>query len=493
MIKSTLSYINKKLLGKRLAKYNNNKSKKCFMESRGDQMIEKLKKYHVDNAISPLNFNCKYFSSCVSKAQNKGKFTKGHGIWVGTEYEKGKVPKLLFLSLDSGSAELDPNKRTMEAAMKWNQAWLPGKGDKPRHWYRTQQFAWHMFNEYNNTFNTTLDIGNVDENYDFKPLTEIHKVKPYYAAANSAKCCMNNESRSQADSILFENCREYILGELTILDPDILVTQGQYARMVAEKMQIKKILHKENISEASSKADDYHILQMNNGKTVVWIHHYHPNNYGFFKKNRDKYIAYAKKTAEFLKTKRIDTNTSFTTQTNDKSESTPERLQETDLKVGGKVITQVKKLNVLDDWKYTNEWLEKKYGDGFDKKDQISQALKSQSASIAIRSYIEDNGPELAPIQRHINRFVNLINEGQFDKCKSYHEKWNFIDRLESLPNNFLEDADKSMDRMYAYNYQKAPAQIVKLIEFIDKKRREAEKVLDTLINHLRNIAEQEE
>ena len=333
----------------------------------------------------------------------------------------------------------------------------------------------------------------MDENYDFKPLTEIHKVKPYYAAANSAKCCMNNESRSQADSILFENCREYILGELTILDPDILVTQGQYARMVAEKMQIKKILHKENISEASSKADDYHILQMNNGKTVVWIHHYHPNNYGFFKKNRDKYIAYAKKTAEFLKTKRIDTNTSFTTQTNDKSESTPERLQETDLKVGGKVITQVKKLNVLEDWKYTNEWLEKKYGDGFDKKDQISQALKSQSASIAIRSYIEDNGPELAPIQRHINRFVNLINEGQFDKCKSYHEKWNFIDRLESLPNNFLEDADKSMDRMYAYNYQKAPAQIVKLIEFIDKKRREAEKVLDTLINHLRNIAEQEE
>ena len=146
MIKSTLSYINKKLLGKRLAKYNNNKSKKYFMESRGDQMIEKLKKYHVDNAISPLNFNCKYFSSCVSKAQNKGKFTKGHGIWVGTEYEKGKVPKLLFLSLDSGSAELDPNKRTMEAAMKWNQAWLPGKGDKPKHWYRTHQFAWQVYN-----------------------------------------------------------------------------------------------------------------------------------------------------------------------------------------------------------------------------------------------------------------------------------------------------------------------------------------------------------
>ncbi|MFC1488840.1 hypothetical protein ACFL6B_03230 [Thermodesulfobacteriota bacterium] len=456
-------------------------------------MIEKLKKYYEDNEISPLNFNCKYFSSCVSRAENKDKFTKGHGIWVGAEYEKGKVPKLLFLSLDSGSAELDPNKRTMEAAMKWNQAWLPGKGDKSKHWYRTHQFAWHMFNECNNAFNTSLPIGNVDNNYDFKPLNEIHKIKPYYAAANSAKCCMNNERRSQADSILFKNCSEHILGELAILEPDILVTQGKYARMVAEKMEIKKILHKKNISGASSKEDDYHILQMNNGKTLVWIHHYHPNNYGTFKKNRDKYITYANKTAEFLKNKRIETNTSFTAQTNDKPQSASQRLHETDLKVGGKVITQVKKLNVLEDWKYTREWLEKKYGDGFDKKDQISQALRSEMASITIRNYIDDSGPEIAPIQRHINRFIDLINQGLFDKCKNYQEKWNFIDRLESLPNNLLEDTEKDMDRMHAYNYQKTPAEIVKIIEFIDEKRREAKEVLDTLIEQLRNIAEQEE
>jgi hypothetical protein len=264
-------------------------------------MIEKLKKYYVDNGIYPINFNCKHYTRCVSKAQNKEKFTKGHGIWVGTEYEKGKVPKLLFLSLDSGSAEQDPNKRTMEAAKEWNLKWLPGKGDKSRHWYRTHQFAWHVFNEFNNTFNTALDIGNVDDNYDFKPVTEIHKIKPYYAATNSAKCCMNNESRSQADGILFENCREYIIGELSILDPDILVTQGKYARMVAEKMKIKEVLHKENISGASSKEEDYHIVQMNNGKMIVWIHHYHPNNYGTFKKNRDKYITYAKKAATFIK------------------------------------------------------------------------------------------------------------------------------------------------------------------------------------------------
>ena len=264
-------------------------------------MIEKLKKYYVDNEIYPLNFNCKHYNSCISKAENREKFTKGHGIWVGPEYEKGRVPKLLFLSLDSGSAEPDPKKRTMEAAEEWNLKWLPGKGDKAKHWYRTQQFAWHVFNEFNNTFNTALDIGNVDENYDFKPVTQIHKIKPFYSATNSAKCCMNNELRSQADSILFENCREYILGELSILAPDILVTQGKYARMVAETINRIKVLHKKNISGASAKEEDYHVIQLVNGKPLIWIHHYHPNNYGTFWKNREKYKVYAQKAAGSIK------------------------------------------------------------------------------------------------------------------------------------------------------------------------------------------------
>ena len=287
--------------------------------------------------ISPLNFNCKYYPSCVSRAQNKRKFTKGHGIWVGTEYEHGKIPKLLFLSLDSGSAELDPNKRTMEAAREWNLKWLPGKGDKPRHWYRTQQFAWHLFNEFNNAFNTALEIGNVDANYDFNPVTEIHKIKPYYAAANSAKCCMNNEGRKQANLTLFKNCKEYILGELEILRPDILVTQGDPARAVAEEMKKRtQLIKRENISQANKNKDDFHILKLTDGRTLLWIHHYHPTNFGAFKKNRDKYKTYAKKAAEFIKTSRIDANKSISGKTKDRSESLSDRAPETDFEAGKK-------------------------------------------------------------------------------------------------------------------------------------------------------------
>ncbi|MBU4259645.1 MAG: ribonuclease H-like domain-containing protein [Proteobacteria bacterium] len=161
-----------------------------------------------------------------------------------------------------------------------------------------------------------------------------------------------------------------------------------------------------------------------------------------------------------------------------------------------KTKAQVKKLDVLEDWEYTEEWLNKKFGESYDnEKDKIRKALQSQSidASISIRFYIEYYGPMLAPVQRHINRFIDMVNEGQFDKTKNFQEKWQFIDRLESLPNDLLRSNDKDMDKMHDYNYQKAPAQIVKIIDNLDKKRREAQEVLNALVSQLNDIAKREE
>ena len=161
-----------------------------------------------------------------------------------------------------------------------------------------------------------------------------------------------------------------------------------------------------------------------------------------------------------------------------------------------KTKAQVKKLNVLEDWKYTEAWLDKKFGDdiyGIYKKDKIGQALQSEDASIAIRVHIHHNGLMLAPVQRHINRFIDMVNEGQFNKTKDSQEKCKFIDRLQKLPNYLLEKNDENMDEMNAYNYKKAPEQIVKIIDNLDKKRREAKEVLDSLVEQLSDITEQEQ
>jgi len=158
-----------------------------------------------------------------------------------------------------------------------------------------------------------------------------------------------------------------------------------------------------------------------------------------------------------------------------------------------KTKAQVENLNVSEVWKYTEEWLEEKFGGGGSYKvDKVSRALQSDEASSAIHVYIFHNGPMLAPVQRHINRFIDMVNEGQFDKCKDYQEKCKFIERLAKLPNFLLYDTDDNMDEMHAYNYQKAPEEIVKIIDNLDKKRREAKKVLDALVGQLSDIAEKE-
>ena len=48
--------------------------------------------------------------------------------------------------------------------------------------------------------------------------------------ANSAKCCMNKPQRKKANAVLFRNCQQNLSGELGILRPQIVVTQGKESR-----------------------------------------------------------------------------------------------------------------------------------------------------------------------------------------------------------------------------------------------------------------------
>jgi hypothetical protein len=153
--------------------------------------------------------------------------------------------------------------------------------------------------------------------------------------------------------------------------------------------------------------------------------------------------------------------------------------------------TTIKKINVLEGWKYTEKWLEKKFGPIFDEKDKIQQALQSKDGSWKVRKYIYDNGPNLAAVQRHINRFIDIVNEVQFDETKGLKEKSGLINRLMSLPNNLFDSNEEDMDRMYAYNYKKAPRQIVEIIDNIDRERRKAKETFDVLVRQLKDITKQ--
>ncbi len=271
-------------------------------------MRNRLKEYYDKCGISSLNFHCQHYDSCIQVVKDRSKFATGRALDVGTEYEKGILPRLLFLSLDSGSAKLDPQKRSFGAPQNENGGWVPAnKKELKQHWYITHQFAWHVFNEINKAFGLNLDIGKVNNYFHFQPIDEIHKIKPFFAHTNSIKCSVNKKDRKQAPNLLYKNCRNFVINELYILDPDIMVTQGDFAWDVAAKLD-SEILVQENISKANIRKNDFTILRLKTGKVVLWIHHYHPRSTRKvgtrFHLNYDNYELYAKKVAQFLTTYR---------------------------------------------------------------------------------------------------------------------------------------------------------------------------------------------
>lgn len=220
-------------------------------------MLKDLEAYYQDNGISPLDFRCQHWESC--KKENEA-FTESSGAFVSTGYEKGVLPRLLFLSLDSGSNDSEPDHRTMEFIRKHEEnecevARLP----KQQHWYRTHELAWILLRQ-------------------FRPNMTIQDSHLYFAHANSAKCSMNNRNKTEARPGIFKNCRRYVGGEVAILQPDILVTQGKWAKVaIEEAFKVPGASENELCSHRWVPIAD---------RRTLWFHTYHPRNFGKFNQQR---------------------------------------------------------------------------------------------------------------------------------------------------------------------------------------------------------------
>ncbi len=220
-------------------------------------MIDDLQKYYFENGILSTSFTCAYKEKCQGDCSE---FTGPKSAFVSSGYEANLLPRLLFLSLDSGRGDKNDEKRLPYAVRQQEEierdVLLLHKG---RHWYLTHELAWYIFRR----FNTTI---------------KIQDVKKYFAHANAAKCSMNKEQKEKADTVLFKNCKGYLPGELQVLSPEIIVTQGNEAKEAIGLIIYDKII--ERIDEFAS------IIKLN-GKNVFWLHTYHPRSGKYFHKQRD--------------------------------------------------------------------------------------------------------------------------------------------------------------------------------------------------------------
>ena len=230
-------------------------------------MLRRLNVFYEEHGILPDRFRCSSYAACSAGSPG---FTSAKASYVGPRYEERGLPRLLFLSLDSGSADPDPRKRTAEAVREWNLACDVAALPKNNHWYRTHEMAFELLRQ-------------------FKPGLTVDDTKLYFAHVNSAKCCQNKSQRKQADKVLFENCRRFIPGELRLLSPDVVVTQGDWAKdAIRESFNILE--HEERTIASNYKIDARYetgCIEFKRGaKTFLWLHTYHPKAWGRFNPQR---------------------------------------------------------------------------------------------------------------------------------------------------------------------------------------------------------------
>ncbi len=243
-------------------------------------MLAKLEDYYRSEGILATEFSCPHKDQCSDGCDD---FTGPKSAFVSTGYDSHLLLRLLFLSLDSGMGDNNDLNRLPIAVRYANEheretLTLP----KHKHWYRTHELAWYILKK-------------------FKPDLEIQHVKHYFAHANSAKCCMNKKQKRKADKILFKNCQQYFGKELEILDPIVIISQGNEAKFAVQAFTDQTIRSYDEFAQ---------IIEIH-GKSVFWLHTYHPNNWGAFNRQRqfnwdtniaEGWIRYADKIRRFVNT-----------------------------------------------------------------------------------------------------------------------------------------------------------------------------------------------
>ncbi|KAF0110103.1 MAG: hypothetical protein FD147_1888 [Chloroflexi bacterium] len=246
-------------------------------------MLVELNAFYKSNGISAIDFHCPHFEECSRFSRDT--FTTAKEAFVSTGYVAHIQPRILFLSLDSGSADRDPKRKTIEFIRQHEEyeedvLRLP----KNKHWYRTHELAFRILRHFDKSL-------------------KIEDAKKYFAHINSAKCCMNNPGRAQANSILFENCRGFIPSEIEILAPDVIITQGAWAKQaILNAFQYMDI--KIDSPDSDKLPEEIQLIRITK-RPVIWIHTFHPRNPNS-KRNRDNYQIYEKFIYEFITKKTVE-------------------------------------------------------------------------------------------------------------------------------------------------------------------------------------------
>ena len=225
-------------------------------------MLPSLTAYYEANGILPTAFRCPSRSLCSAGSPD---FVEAKMSYVGPRYGRDGMPRLAFVSLDPGSGWPDPGDRMAEAVRQRTLEDDLARFRKNQHWYRTHEMAQVLL-------------------LPFRPSLVLDDARLYFAHVNTVKCRHTQEHSGQASATLFRECSRFLPGELQLLRPDIVVTQGKYAKeAVLKGLGGAKQHEKRLVAATRNRYGDYESGIIESGPwRAFWLQTHHPRSAGRF-------------------------------------------------------------------------------------------------------------------------------------------------------------------------------------------------------------------
>lgn len=234
---------------------------------------ELLNSYYLKNSIHPEKFDCQFQYLCRMSA-HKGNMTETKMSMVGSRYGE-TYPRIAVISLDPPSDEDKEGRirrwdfrsidhRTTEYISSTHEKDDYVAVPPNPHWAMTQVIVKDLLvlfgypSKPNSAIASTSFSGRSIEN-----------VSAFFAHINMAKCSMNRPGQGKAPASVHKRCSgSYLAGELAILEPDMIISQGDTTNRILGKMFIAR----EVLSSELPKVEKVEL----NGRNPIWMPMVHP-------------------------------------------------------------------------------------------------------------------------------------------------------------------------------------------------------------------------
>lgn len=212
-----------------------------------------LSRYYKRKGISPEDFRCPHQACCKSYCES-GKFqTPKEDVRVSNFYQdraylNHHIPRIVVISLSAPVPNIERDENN---------------GPLNPHWIETLAMVRSLLNAF-----LEKDLPRPAIHSEDKSTKQVEKL---FVHLRTAKCSSQQNAEHYR---VYETCGHYLGGELRILKPNVIITQGTKARDQLEKHLIRKKVVK--VIETRGRPLHIHAVTLDDERKACWIPTIHP-------------------------------------------------------------------------------------------------------------------------------------------------------------------------------------------------------------------------